>query len=335
MDVLQSIQVEVTGDGYRIRWHGCFHDQPVTVYAGSSPAGIDLTTPLVDNAHGQADIPRLESGVRHYFRLQPPAGNGITVAERALPLAGGINFRDLGGYETRDGRRVDWGRLFRSGHLSRLTEDDKRYLGSLDIQTVCDFRTGAELEQENAVLPNDPVVEILAVPPGVRDRFFFHRLFASTTDPQAVVAAMHEVMQSLIVDAAPRYARLFEILLTQRGGKVLINCSAGKERTSVGAALLLIALNVPRETIFYDFMLSKTYFPAASELDRVFEKYAVKATGEAASRLVMPLLETRASYLESAFAIIDEKFGSGEEFLRQACALGDAELARLRDEFTH
>lgn len=335
MDALQSIQVEATGGGYSILWHGCFHDQPVTVYAGSSPAGIDLSTPLVENAQGQADIQRLDPGVRPYFRLQPAAGRGITVAERALPLAGGINFRDLGGYETRDGRRVDWGRLFRSGHLSRLTGNDKRYFGPLDIQTVCDFRTHEELEHENAVLPNDPAVEILAIPPGVRDRFFFHRLFASTTDPQAVVAAMHEVMQSLIVDAAPRYARLFEILLARRVGNVLINCSAGKERTGVGAALLLTALNVPRETIFYDFMLSKTYFPVASELDRVFEKYAVKATGEASSRLVMPLLETRASYLESAFAIIDAKFGSGEEFLRQACALGDAELAHLRDEFTH
>jgi protein-tyrosine phosphatase len=335
MDVLHSIQVEPAGDGYRIRWHDCFSDQPVNVHVGPSPTGLERSTPRVDGALGQAHIPDLDPEVRHYFRLEPAAGDGITVAERAVPLAGGINFRDVGGYATGDGRRVDWGRLFRSGHLSKLTGDDKRYFGSLDIRTVCDFRTHEELENENAALPNHPAVEILAVPPGVRDRYFFHRLFASTTDPEAVVAAMHEVMRSLIRDAAAHYARLFEILLAHRGGNILLNCSAGKERTGVGAALVLTALGVPRETIRYDFMLSKAYFPALSELDRVIEKYEVKATGEAASRLVMPLLETRASYIESAFAIIDEEFGSGEAYLQQACGVGAAELRRLRDEFTH
>ena len=55
----------------------------------------------------------------------PLNGNGVTVAQRNVPLQGAINFRDLGGYATNDGRRVRWGRLFRSGHLSNLTKKDK------------------------------------------------------------------------------------------------------------------------------------------------------------------------------------------------------------------
>ncbi|MDE8409516.1 tyrosine-protein phosphatase, partial [Klebsiella pneumoniae] len=44
--------------------------------------------------------------------------------ERLLPLQGGRNFRDLGGYRTADGRHVKWGLLFRSGSMHGLTDSD-------------------------------------------------------------------------------------------------------------------------------------------------------------------------------------------------------------------
>ena len=65
-------------------------------------------------------------------------------AQRLPPLQGGRNFRDLGGYRTHDGRRVRWGRLYRSGSLAALTEADCRYLGGLGIRWVCDLRTTHE-----------------------------------------------------------------------------------------------------------------------------------------------------------------------------------------------
>ena len=55
----------------------------------------------------------------------PEGGPGIVVAERHQPFEGVVNFRDLGGYETTDGRRVKWGQVFRSGHLSSVSEKDR------------------------------------------------------------------------------------------------------------------------------------------------------------------------------------------------------------------
>jgi protein-tyrosine phosphatase len=63
---------------------------------------------------------------------------------RLLPLQGGQNFRDLGGYRTRDSRTVRWGVLFRSGAMNALTPADFAYLGRLGIRTVCDFRSTDE-----------------------------------------------------------------------------------------------------------------------------------------------------------------------------------------------
>ena len=279
--------------------------------------------------------PRIVIRATTLFFLQSRNSDGLIVAERNVPLQGGVNFRDLGGYATADGRRVDWGRLFRSGHLSNLTDDDKACFASLGIRTVCDLRVADELANENATLPGTPNIEVLEIPPRVKDRFFFHRLFESTDDPADVALAMHEVMRSLVLDSGSNFGRIFEILLEVHEGNVLINCSAGKERTGIAAALILTALGVPRETILSDFMLSKAYFPAEIELERVYEKYTVRATGEQARRLVMPLLETRESYLQSTFDALDEHFGSGEAFLRQMYGLGDDELAHLKDTYTH
>src|SRR5580698_6023676 len=67
---------------------------------------------------------------------------------RVVPLEGGRNFRDLGGYLTSDGRRVKWGKLFRSGSLAGLTPADYDYLSRLSIKIVCDLRTVQERNAE-------------------------------------------------------------------------------------------------------------------------------------------------------------------------------------------
>jgi protein-tyrosine phosphatase len=335
MILAQAIQVAGSGDGnYEIGWTPTFTSGPVDIYLGGAPDRIDLSTALVSGATGSARICGLAPRVRHYFRLCPRGEVGVTAAQRDVPLAGGVNFRDLGGYATADGRRVAWGRLYRSGHLSRLTPSGKVFFAALDIHTVCDFRLSEERADENMALPNDPRVEVLEIPPGVKDRFYFHRIFRDSTDPDDVVRAVYDVVRSMVDESAPRYRRLFEVLLEPGDHNILINCSAGKERTGVGAALILTALGVPRETIYYDFMLSRVYFPVEQELGRVLEKYAVGAVGDAARRLVMPLLETRRSYLRAAFDFIDEHFGGGIGYLTAQFGLDAVDLRHLRDRYT-
>ena len=67
-------------------------------------------------------------------------------SERQIQLEGQSNFRDLGGYETEDGRTILRGQLFRSGELSRLTDADVMQLSELEIRTVVNFLTDEEIE---------------------------------------------------------------------------------------------------------------------------------------------------------------------------------------------
>jgi len=335
MDSIHAVRVEADGEGLRIEWDETWTRGPVAVHAGTRPDAIDLSRPLADAARGGLRLPASYANPRHYFHLAPADAEPLVVARRDVPLEGCVNFRDLGGYRAADARRVRWGRLFRSGHMANLSEAGKRDFATLDIRAVCDFRLAEERASENADLPGAPPIATLGIPPGVGDREYFHRVFASTDDPRVVLEAVHETMRSIVRDVGTRYARMFEVLLEQDSGSVLLNCSAGKERTGIGSALTLAALGVPRETILADFMLSRRYFPALSEIPRVREKYAVRAADDAAATaLIMPLLETHESYLAAAFAAIDESHASCEAFLAQVCQVGPAELRRLRELYT-
>ena len=334
-DLVTVVAVEWHSDGhYHFDWPAALLARPVTIYGARNARDITRELVLHSDAQPGVRVPARWPGLREYFYLQGADGQGLMVAQRDVPLAGSINFRDLGGYATADGRRVQWGRLFRSGHMANLSAEGLAQFAALDIRAVCDFRTEEERAGELRVLPNNPQVDVLGITPGIGDRHFFDRLFNTTDDPQDVVDAVQAMMRVLVLTAAPRYQRMFEVLLAAAPGAALFNCSAGKERTGLAAVLLLTALGVPRATIGYDFMLSKRYFPAEAEIPRVITKYSVRASAEVARQVIMPLLETRESYLQSAFAAIDERYGSGEGMLQSVYGLGPSELARLRDHFT-
>ena len=162
----------------------------------------------------------------------------MLTSERVLPLEGGRNFRDLGGYATADGGRVKWGRLYRSGSMARLTVADYDYLSKLGIRVVCDLRTTEERHAE----PNK-WQEIAQLSYWTRDYTMsfgeLRRLMASdlATAEQAK-AAMLGVYQQLPFEQAPSYRELFRRLA---GGELPLafNCSAGKDRAGTAAALTL------------------------------------------------------------------------------------------------
>ena len=70
--------------------------------------------------------------------------------ERFIALQGPLNFRDLGGYTTREGRKVRWRKLFRSDGIHSMTADDvEQVYGKLGVITRIDLRTEREIERSN------------------------------------------------------------------------------------------------------------------------------------------------------------------------------------------
>ena len=271
---------------------------------------------------------------RQYFCLESASSGPLVCAQRNVLLEGSVNFRDIGGYLTESGNRVAWGKIYRSGHLSELTALGKIAYANLDVGMVVDFRLVEEKANENAELPGAPNVCQLGIMPGVGTAHYFHDLFATKPREIDVVEAMHEMMRYLVTDNIDAYGQLFQLLLHSDNAGVLLNCSAGKERTGFGIALVLECLGVPREVVLYDFMLSKKYFPVEDEIDRVLRKYGVSNENGEGVNIIMPLLETRESYLNAAFDYIDKYYGCTKAFAKQCLGVGDVDFVRLVNKYT-
>src|ERR1700677_3085744 len=63
---------------------------------------------------------------------------------RRVAFSGALNFRDIGGYPTRDGSLTRWGVVYRSDSLHYLTAEDLPVFDALGIQAIYDLRRPSE-----------------------------------------------------------------------------------------------------------------------------------------------------------------------------------------------
>ena len=260
------------------------------------------------------------------------------IDHRHPPLKGGINFRDFGGYETADGGRVKWKKLFRSGHLANLTPEDHGHLDAFGISAVCDFRTDWENERETTKLPDhiqSKLIRFNIWPTSARTAMdMIKALHEGTTTEDEVYESQNIVYREFVTGFSDRYAEMFRHILGAEGRAVLIHCAGGKDRTGLGAALLHAALGVPEEIIHQDYILTNQN-PRTIKYIRILSERAAAQMGPgvAADTLFprfMQLFGARADSLQAAFETIHTQAGSMDRYLRDVLRVSDAEREKLR-----
>ncbi len=261
-------------------------------------------------------------------RMPVPAPVAASAAghQRLLPLQGGRNFRDLGGYRASDGRTVKWGLLFRSGSMHGLTEADYRTLESLNIRVVCDFRDTTERSEEPVSWPASGAPRVLSTDYEVDRRFFPAGSPQNWTADQARIAMVTSYPR-LLKQFNGQYRRMFAELLAGHA-PLAFNCTAGKDRTGIAAALLLTALGVSRTTVIEDYLLTNRYLDVRS-LSKGPASPA-NPLASMSSEATKMLGGADQSYIEAAFAVIDSHEGGVAGYLRDELGLSYADLKKLR-----
>jgi protein-tyrosine phosphatase len=293
-----------------LSWTGLGREVDVRA-STDADAPISLMRLFAKNTRATSIRLPLSGSPRPYFLVQDSAGRRVSSAERLLPLEGGRNCRDLGGYRTADNRQVRWGRMFRSGVLSGLSAADNAYLSGLEIETVCDLRTEAERRSEPAAIAAPFKPEITAYG---YDMYAgsMGALFGAKTREDAIrlFAATYLEMTDFL---APNFTHLFDRLVHD-DAPLLLNCTAGKDRTGVASALILSVLGVPRETIIADYALSQKFVPP--------EYYASQGAGSRSTSAALPSQQQAmmARMPEGVMRII---MGSDPDVMRQALDLFD------------
>lgn len=277
-----------------------------SLFAGTSLEDIDYTQPIA-KGQGKGVLPLTISDPTRYYFVLVTANEKVVLSEQHLPMAGGYNFRDLGGYKTQDGRRVKWGKIFRSDDLHNLNDVDLAYLASIPLVSIVDFRSEKEMMQA----PDKNPVSIkqnypLCISPGnlmtvATSKDDLYKLSVDEAD------TMMKGMNTLLVTnpiCIDRYRKLFSLLENEENVPLMFHCSAGKDRTGMAAALVLSSLGVDEETILDDYLLSNFYLA---------DKYAeYKNTSPA----LKSLFEVKPEFLKSGLDTIKKEHSTIDTFLK-------------------
>jgi protein-tyrosine phosphatase len=233
----------------------------------------------------------------------------------AIALEGASNVRDLGGYTGRGGRRIRRGKVFRSAALATLTAADQAAMAALGLRVVCDFRGVAERESAPTILQGPTIVSLPIEPSvgaGLRDI-----LHTKEATGEALHAVLERAYCAYALSSESQYRALIARLLAG-DTPLLFHCSAGKDRTGFGAALVLTALGVAWEDVVADFEAT----------NRLWRRDTVHSA-DLPETIRNSLLRAEPTLLKAAFAAAEQAHGSMDVYFERALGLNEAARAQL------
>lgn len=224
-----------------------------------------------------------------------------------MPFASAMNFRDLGGKRAQGATRTRAGLLFRTGNLANLDDRTAGLLVErLGLKVYCDLRVAREITRDG---PPSALIHA-----GVT----WHKLPVDSFDPSfnhTHPEVPHWV--DLYIRVFAQHRATFVALLraaAEAPGPLVFGCTAGKDRTGIGAAVLLGCLGVEEEEILADYAQTTTdILPHAERFARHWAK-----PGRSREEFVMHYLTASRDILAGFLAEVTRRFGSMEAALAEA-----------------
>ena len=135
--------------------------------------------------------------------------------------------------------------------------------------------------------------------------------------------------RSFVSQFSPVYAGMFELIRQPENLPVVVHCTAGKDRAGFASALILRVLGVPLEEVYEDFMLTNFY--TAEKVDRMVLAVRAASLFRVEEEQLRAIMGVERRYLEAGFDEIDKRYGSFDNYRREALGISDQELAVFRD----
>lgn len=178
-------------------------------------------------------------------------------AMRHWPLPDTHNLRDLGGYARSNGGSTQWGRMLRGEALHHLRHDSVHKLVDSGLTLVIDLRGPHETgltphpfrEHDTVAYRNVALFDALAPIAMSETPFDMARRYCDALD-----------------HCGTQLAEVLRAIITAPQGLVLFHCTAGKDRTGIVTALLLLVSGVDRADIAADYALTASADGLISQL---------------------------------------------------------------------
>lgn len=257
------------------------------------------------------------------------------LSQQLIGITSGRNFRELGGYQTLSGKTIRKHKLLRTGNLADLSPFDLDFLTEYGVKYVIDFRSEEEVKRQPDRIPQgakyiyDPVFseDLTNSSKSIND---LERQADLSADFgfNHMLYAYEDMVQS--EHAQKAYRKFFQILLQNTAPQqaVIFHCTAGKDRTGFGALLILTALGVPLKTIRKDYLFTNQVIKdfVAGMIKRAKDK----GDNQNVITSVHDIQSVQPAYIDHTLKILNDQYGSINNYLRQVIGLSASDLLKLR-----
>lgn len=249
---------------------------------------------------------------------------------KEIKFSGVINFRDLGGIQTKDGRTIKKGILFRSADLTDLTPEDKDKWREMGIQTVYDFRTANEANSR----PDPQIENVKYVRQSVNleesnQEYTSLEDYFKSGDAESFGNELLVQLYESIPVSNKSYKQLMDLIKKPAENLPLLqHCTGGRDRTGIGTMLVLLTLGVEWEVVLEDYLYSNVTLEKYH--NDIFDKIADKVSAKYLEAFkVQFLLQER--YLNMALQNILTNYKDIETFLAEEYEITEEVRKEIQD----
>lgn len=273
---------------------------------------------------------------RNLFVLRAEGYHSELAGEVLLNFEGIHHCRDIGGYKSEDGRKVKWNTFYRSDKLSSLTSRDVKYLKSLNVKTILDFRSAGEVrEHPDVKIEGIEYKNISAMPvmDNIEDNFDMMSIFSSNLVSAEDIRELLIKGYSTMVFDNMAFKELVDCIENENRLPVVFHCSAGKDRTGFAAALILSILGVPEEIIIEDYLATNFYRKEINK--KIISKIQGKIVNKDRVKILSYMFEVKREFLEASFNSIKNKYGDIDSYLEKEYGLTKKKRKELKNRLLY
>lgn len=227
--------------------------------------------------------------------------------KRQIVLEGAHNVRDIGGYKAENGKITKWKKFIRADGLESLSRSDIDKLLDYGLSIDIDLRSDMEYESWIDVLQDCSEVDYYQV--------------QLLKDLKITFGSLGGIYVNTADSCKKRFYEVFKIMADNPEKTILFHCAAGKDRTGMTAALLLMLAGVSKEDIITDYTVT------TENLYSVLERFSYEN-----EESLKDYLGSEGKYIEKFINHIEKKYHGAEAYMKKI-GLKENEVKTLKESF--
>lgn len=241
------------------------------------------------------------------------------------------NFRDIGGIETKYGK-IKKNRLLRGTPLNHISEADQHYLlDDLKLRQIIDFRSDRECEHEPDIMLKGVHYTQLDIMEGIKQVSADPAKMLEQVKNQDSVQYMNGLYETFVSskECAKKFREFIDIAICNQEGSLYFHCTAGKDRTGFGAAMLLKLLGASDQQVLEDYLLTNVLLTGYNDhlTKKILDTYNLPSFYAAN---IESMLGVKKEYLETSLQTIHEHYGDMQTYRKEGLQISDEDIDKLK-----